>query len=449
MTRKNAIITLIVILLIALGVILYLTFFIGEEENPLTPKNNGSEVINTFFPSSNDINNTNNQNVPQNNFQVNIPKLRQLSNVPVSGFVSFEREVETTSILINEETGEEEEETNIDTETIFRYVERSSGNIFETTARDLSIKRITNTTIPKIYNALFTSDGEGVVLQYLDPGKSIETFVANIVFEEEEEIIKKEVGDEITLEVVEEEVAPVLDNRIGKLEGVFLPKHINSITKSPESDSFFYTVSREGKTYGYIFDFETPEDGNLILQSDILQLTSDWYKDNRINIYTKPTQYLEGLSFSLNTDTKNLTKIFGNRTGLETKVNPDGTQILYSASNSEVLETGVYNSETNIETNLNINILAEKCVWKDSVSLYCATPKSAVKGNILDSWYQGLISFNDEIAHINLMENIVILLDGLGDNNFDIINPQLSEDGDYYIFMNKKDLTLWSLDLHS
>ena len=160
MTRKNAIIIIIITLLIALGVVLYLTFFIGGDNDSGLNNENDESGVNTFFPTTNDSNVSGDggEGTPQNNFQVSIPSLRQLSNVPISGFVLFEREIETTSLLFEEEVVEDIEEEDT-TETVFRFIERSTGNIYETTARDLSTKRITNTTIPKIYESIFTDDG--------------------------------------------------------------------------------------------------------------------------------------------------------------------------------------------------------------------------------------------------------------------------------------------------
>jgi hypothetical protein len=107
-----------------------------------------------------------------------------------------------------------------------------------------------NTTIPKIYEALFTSNGEGVILRYLDNSGFIDTFIGNINRddEEEEEIVVEEIVDEAEQN---EEIDIPEEDKVYELVGTFLPKKITTITKSPNEDSFFYLITGNNGSTGY------------------------------------------------------------------------------------------------------------------------------------------------------------------------------------------------------
>ena len=182
MTKKTA---LTILILFIVAAILFVGLFLffqkqTQQENPVF--NAARNFFGGFFPTDNnggDSNSNNNGGDSNSNQDPNlvIPKLRQISTFPVAGGVMFERTSTTSSLLIQEGTGAEQNQKI--TEVVYRFVERATGHIYETTSRDLSQKRITNTTIPKIYKAFFSKDGESLALNYLN-SDAIETFLGKI-----------------------------------------------------------------------------------------------------------------------------------------------------------------------------------------------------------------------------------------------------------------------------
>src|SRR3989338_4086116 len=92
-----------------------------------------------------------------------IPSVRQVSAVPVSGATVFLRGAYQ----------------------VIRYVERTTGNVFETMVDSLATTRISNMTVPRIQEAAFYANGNGIILRYLD-GETIKTFSARVSTRSEE-----------------------------------------------------------------------------------------------------------------------------------------------------------------------------------------------------------------------------------------------------------------------
>jgi hypothetical protein len=79
----------------------------------------------------------------------------------------------------------------------------------------------------------------------------------------------------------------------------------------------------------------------------------------------------------------------------------------------------------------------------------CGVPSYFPEANYPDDWYKGVISFNDEIwiYDVNNFAKEKVNISQRDKVALDIINPQLSEDDNFLLFQNKKDLSLWILDL--
>jgi hypothetical protein len=94
----------------------------------------------------------------------------------------------------------------------------------------------------------------------------------------------------------------------------------------------------------------------------------------------------------------------------------------------------------------------EKCAWgkKDTKFVYCAVPKNFIGAGELTNWYKGNISTNDDVWKYDLENKtsmIVADLNKESGENIDVIKPVLSDNDQYLVFVNKKDNSLWSLDL--
>ena len=75
---------------------------------------------------------------------------------------------------------------------------------------------------------------------------------------------------------------------------------------------------------------------------------------------------------------------------------------------------------------------------------------NSVNTKLPDDWYKGKVSFNDSIWKINTTTGLVEMFYNFNRNkfgSFDLIDLSLTEGDEFMLFKNKKDLTLWSLNL--
>ena len=96
---------------------------------------------------------------------------------------------------------------------------------------------------------------------------------------------------------------------------------------------------------------------------------------------------------------------------------------------------------------MGITTLPEKCVFSktDENKIYCAVPISMPSAKYPDEWYQGLISFSDNLWQINVNTGIAKII--FYKSDFDITNLFTDKNENYLFFTNKKDSTLWSLQI--
>ena len=81
--------------------------------------------------------------------------------------------------------------------------------------------------------------------------------------------------------------------------------------------------------------------------------------------------------------------------------------------------------------------------------LFRSTPSIPTNGTYPDDWYKGIISSNDKIWQYNIKSADVRLIANLLNSNslINAFNLNTDNKDDYLFFMNKDDLSLWSLDL--
>jgi len=134
-------------------------------------------------------------------------------------------------------------------------------------------------------------------------------------------------------------------------------------------------------------------------------------------------------------------------------VNHDARYAIVSATgNANNVVTYIYAVSTSTATDAIIRTLADKCVWgnfyKDMV--YCAVPFQPVSGTYPDDWYKGTLSTVDKIWQENAATGEVHLISSVFEQartNIDAFNLGLDDKDNYLFFMNKLDLSFWSLDL--
>lgn len=340
-----------------------------------------------------------------------LPELRKISPSPTAGIYPFEKSVK----------GDDGKKL---TRTFLRRVDRTTGNVFDTRMDTMEETRVTNTTIPKIYEAVWAGNENSPILRYLrDDGETIETFLSKIT--------------------------EGVDGKDGGLTGTFLPQDIKSLALSPKKDRFFYLSVSSGEAQGTVVNLDGKK--STVFRYPFTEWLTNWPSENVITLATKPSGKTPGFVYSITPSGGNLTKIIGGINGLTALMSPDGKKMIYSESAGGSFSLGLYDLGSAETTAQSAKTLPEKCVWSgDNDVFYCAIPLNPPAALYPDSWYQGVVSFNDVLARVDVKNgSMTVLVDPeqfVGEK-IDAINLVLSKNEDYLFFINKKDLTSWVLEM--
>ncbi len=325
--------------------------------------------------------------------------LFKLSDDPVAGSVSFIR----------------------DRKLYVRYVDRATGHIYEVSPITLERKKITNNTLPKIYEAHFASDGNKVLYRFL---KDDSDLVENL---------------SIT-------VVPPRSTSTDSIHTIVATPLRSDITE----------VVVNGNTLNYVLDTTGEVATSNFESTNVRTIYKGAFREWRLSpagsglvITTKAGASLSGYSYLLGAG-GSLTKLLGPLTALTVTSNKAGNRIVYSYNEGPYVRLFARNLSTRSIVEFSPGALAEKCVWssKEGATLYCAS--SSLENRAIDDWYKGIIQFSDNIwrfdGEIGFSDMIVSPEDDF-DTTIDAINLSLTPDEDYLTFMNKIDMSLWALKL--
>lgn len=403
-------------------------FFYGPGNIPANTNQNGNGNTGGFVPldninndqtpeTNNEIINNNNTNEQsedgQSSIQAQLPKLRQLSKDPVGGFGAS-----TTAST-----------------TIIRWVERGRGNVFESKSDTESIETLSNTILPRVYESVWSNNLGAFVGTII----SANSDTPNTVYAK----LNKQATSSVSTTT---NVTPFA------LRGKNLPENTISYAKSPKEDKLFILVKENNQSVGYISNF----DGTSITKiftSPLVQLVVEWPETNTIAITTKAGSSVNGYLYFINPKTGSWKKVLGPIKGLSTKVSKDAKYVLASETGRDAIPSAyIYKVGSTTPTETTLRTLAEKCTWGNFYKelLYCATPSNPINGIYPDDWYKGIISTYDKIWQYNTKSAEVRLVSNLlnqSKDSIDVFNIETDQKDDFLIFMNKEDLSLWSLDL--
>ena len=311
-------------------------------------------------------------------------------------------------------------ETYYATTTRVRYVEQGSGHIYEHDHASSTTRKLTNTTIPKTSEAYFLDNGSKVLLRYLDnTNRRVENYLASIP--------NSSVADQLT--------------------GTFLSNNITALSVSPNTSEFFYIAKTSSGSVGNIYNTRTNTE-RRVFSSLFSEWLPDWVQ-NGIYLTTKPSNSVPGFMYQQSLQKNALTRTTGNKLGLTSLSNKNGTRIL--------LGEGAKLSVLNISSGETVPViglytLPEKCVWTTDEEFLCFGSEDAPTDKMPDSWYQGLTFFNDALFSVYSIDGSslkVATMEELYTKKvvIDGTLPRLSRDGFGLVFLNKIDMSPWYVDI--
>lgn len=334
-------------------------------------------------------------------------KLFKIYDSPTAGFVIFNR----------------------GNRTVVRYVDRATGHISEVVLpnqsdRNMERVRITNNTIPKIYEAHFRPDGMAVLVRSL---------------KENSDVIEN-----TSLILTPPQQATSSDS-FHTISSTPLRGNMDSVAVS--DTRLVYSLKDSSSVSSSLFN------GNDV-RTIISHPFTDWAilpAENRIFLSTKTQSNMAGYMYSIPLSGGNLSKILGPLNGLVSVPNPVGNRVAYSYYDNGVTKLTVVNLQNNSRLELSPGTIAAKCTWGTvrQQILVCGAPEYVGEGEP-ERWYSGRSSYSDQIWLFNTAnETGEILTEPIQSAgvNIDLVNPKISPREDYLVFINKTDLSLWALKL--
>jgi len=452
MSKRNIILIVIILLVITIGAFVFFYLYRPTSQGGIIT--DSVNFLSDFLPFGNNKNtNTGDTTQPVDvSGYVQTPEidtqnliLKKISSFPIAGYGIFMKErfkdiADPIEEALLSPTGEDKASSTTKpvappTEFVptLRYVNKATGNIYQTFADRIDERRFSTTTIPKVYEAFFGNKGESVVMRYLKTdlsaqagNQTIETFVGTLP---KEYLGADSIGTD-------------------EVKGSFLPENISDVSISPDTQKIFYLFNVGDNAVGITYSIQSNTKVQ-VFDSSFTEWLSLWPNEKNITVTTKPSYNVPGYVYIINVDKKDFTKILGGINGLTTLTSPNGKIILYGDNN---LSLNLYNTDTGDSSSVGIKTLPEKCIWNSSSDvIYCAVPKYIDRVGYPDAWYQGEVSFSDEIWKIDVQSgNTTKILDTIsieGGEEVDGIKLNLDENQNFLFFVNKKDSYLWELQL--
>jgi hypothetical protein len=440
-TSTKFIIAVLILLALAGGTYWYIFFYGPGNGTPVTNNTNGTTGgfvplnapnNNTNQTTNNNTNNSNNTN-PDNNQNSSstpvvtekVPALRLLSANPIGGYGAS-----TTAST-----------------TIVRWVDRGRGNIMEARGDTEEIFTLSNTILPRVYISVWNKNTTAFIGSLLSSNNDIPTVVYAKLNIQASSTQQKNTST-TTVDTEPMKVTPYF------LRGKNLPQNIITYAVSPKGDKLFMLIKESGQGAGYISNFDGTSVTKIFIQP-LTQVNVEWPEENTIAITTNGSSNQAGFLYFVNPKTGIWKKIIGPVFGISTKVSRDAKFVLVSGStNSQSIVTNIYPIGTTTPIDAFIKTLADKCVWGNYYKelVYCATPSQPISGIYPDDWYKGTVTSYDKIWQINVKNNDIRQVSSLlGQTNklINVFNMSVDPRDDFLFFMNKDDLSLWSLNLNS
>jgi hypothetical protein len=301
-----------------------------------------------------------------------------------------------------------------------RYVERSTGHIYDFDLNTFEKRKISNQTIPKVYEALFNTTGNKVIYRSVkEDDETIENTSLTLTPPRTTEEFYTLVATELRNDIVE-----------------MAPGSNNTLYYTLRDDPFLVSSNFEGE-------------GNKTILSNAFTNWRLLPSGNSLIVWTKASVNTPGYAYMVNTSSGALTKIIGPADGLIVNASPVNAELLYSYTNSGQTNLYATTLPTSDSTLIAPATLAEKCAWgtETAGTIYCGSP-SSIRPNEPDNWYRGITQFSDNLWMFNTGSEESRLLaepKSLVGVDLDVYQPIISPNDGFVVFINKRDLSLWGL----
>ncbi len=305
--------------------------------------------------------------------------------------------------------------------TNIRFMDRATGHITETPVDSYAETRLSNTTVPGIQD-LAEASTTTFIFRTIPDGETIQNFFGTLNATSSEQSISTE---------------PL--------------KGFKRFAITPGGSSMI-TVSET--TGGSLIETSGVDGTNqkTLLISPIRSWVPFASKSGFF-LQTAPSSGVPGFLYSI-TKAGGFIKVIGDISGLSSLPSPSGRYVLFSGASGTHLTLAVLDTKTSQEYTLPLGTLAEKCVWvsEDVPLIFCGVPGTAKGTSLPDDWLLGRVAFSDGAWLMHPLQGTAYFIGNLATMAtvpVDVVHPSVSPDGNYVLFINKNDLSLWSLNIQT
>lgn len=302
--------------------------------------------------------------------------------------------------------------------SIVYYIERGTGHLYTNPTDTLNKARLSNTAAPGMHEIWWNNSNDPL-------------------------FIVERVTERLTTRLF----SGVLGEDTKQSGLIFTPvsEDIHNLT-ARQGELFYFTESVAGgfSLIKNSFNFTAPE--NVVEKIELKEFNIH-PTDNGVFLSTKSSYYSDGTLFKAENNV--LTKVLSGAKGFQVTVNNLGDRAMVSEYENSVLVSYLYKIDSGEKITLSNAYLTDKCIASQKSTLfYCAGSVNPEQTSYPDVWFKGLISHNDNIWKIDTETGTeTSITTWNSDEGVDIYRPRLSPDEDFLVFLNKKDLSLWSLDI--
>jgi hypothetical protein len=327
-----------------------------------------------------------------------LPRLSQISKTPAAG-MGF---------------------TGGGTSTMLRFVERSTGYVLEAAPETGVVTRLTNTLIPRVYEAKVGRNGN-ILDRFIDGGTA-----ATILG-----VVPPASSASSTSLVL-------MQKR--------LPDGIQSIAFSPNGKEIFYiAISADGGALGMRANADGTNPKQLF-STPVSGWQVDWLSDGRLILVQNASDGVQGYAYELAKD-GSFSPLIPPAPGLTVLPRPSSSALIFGSSSGSSLTLSAQLDKKSSISELPLRTVADKCVWSPSeqFTVFCAVPQRPAPANFLDLWHRGEAHTADAWWRVDMSAGSTELLYSPGDIILDVENPMIDGSGEYIAFMNAADKSLWLL----
>jgi hypothetical protein len=311
--------------------------------------------------------------------------------------------------------------------TTIRYVERSTGHVYDVNPTTGSATRITKELLPKVYDAGIIGT-TGVLLRMLN----------------------------------EEGVAVMLLGTLGtttsdgfrELTTSNLGATVRSAAASPTLPEIVMLAEGEGNTAHLLRADADGGSPRPLLSLGVSGFAIDWPADGRLFLAELPASGVRGNAYEVVGG--GLVPVLRGVSGLMMLPRASSNSILFSSDDGSRVRLFARSSASSSATELSLQTIADKCAWAPAVRstttptllAYCAAPQDAPGANFLHNWLRGAVHTADAWFTIDVSagkaEQFFIPETSVA---LDVERPMVDTSGEYIAFMNARDKSLWVLKI--